>query len=480
MGAGWLGKMVQVRRGEQAPTVLAAVAFALILYSYALLRPVREAMGIQRDFNDLYWLWIATLIGMVIANVVYAFLATRIPTRLLASTTYRVFGLSLAAFVVLLTLWPGLVDDPFATIPGWIVRSPVPQPITVGHAFYVWLSVFNLFAISLFWAQAAGTFTLEQAKRLYPLIAAGGTIGALAGSFTTTMLAREVQPAGIMALSLILLRLAVMAGAWAFGRQAGDTTLTRPTGAATTATAARPGRPRLNAWRGLRNVVASPYLASIGAWVMLLAIASSLMYFTQVEIVRDQGRDLQERVFLFAKIDLLTQGFTLLLQLAATAMLLRLVGVGRLLLACPIVLVVGFIAIAAADALPGIARDGYLGSPAAVFELGILAVSPVYAIMALFQASFRAAERAIARPARETLFSVVAPEEKYVTKPAIDTFVYRSGDVLGSTLHGFLHSMQAGLVPILTIVGPLAILWAALGLWLGWKQKKLAPTDPRV
>lgn len=478
MAARWLPTLVQIRRGEHIPVSLAAAAFALILYSYALLRPVREAMGIQRDFNDLYWLWFATLIGMVIANVVYAFLATRVPTRLLAGTAYRVFGLSLAGFVVLLTLVPGLTDDPFMTIPGWIVRSPAPQPITVGHAFYVWLSVFNLFAISLFWAQAAGTFTLEQAKRLYPLIAAGGTIGALAGSSTTTMLAREVQPACIMALSLILLRLAVLAGAWAFGRQMQDAEpVQTPANAGSPATLRRP---RLNAWRGLRSVFASPYLGSIGVWVMLLAIASSLMYFTQVEIVRDQGRDLQERVFLFAQIDLLTQGFTLLLQLVATAALLRLVGVGRLLIVCPLVLVVGFVALAAADSLPGLARNGHLGSPATVLEVGLLAVSPVYAIMALFQASFRAAERAIARPARETLFTVVRPEEKYVSKPAIDTFVYRGGDVLGSTLHGLLHSMKAGLVPILAIVAPLAIVWAALGLWLGRKQKRLGSVQPRA
>lgn len=460
MGVGWMQTLVQVRAGERRPVVLAGVAFALILYSYALLRPVREAMGIQRDFNDLYWLWFATLIGMVIANAAYAFLATRIPTRLLAGTTYRVFGLSLAGFVVLLTLFPGLTDDPFMTIPGWIVRSDVPQPITIGHAFYVWLSVFNLFAISLFWAQAAGTFTLEQSKRLYPLIAAGGTIGAVAGSFTTTMLARDVQPAWIMALSLVVLRLAVLAGAWAFGEQdappAPTTTANTATAAASEpsrASQARPPSSRLNAWRGLRRIVSSPYLACISVWVLLLAIASSLMYFTQVEIVADKGKDLQERVFLFAQIDLLTQGVTLLLQLAATSYLLRSFGVGKLLIACPLVLVIGYAA---------------------------LALNPVYGVMALFQATFRAAERAIARPARETLFTVVAPEEKYVTKPAIDTFVYRGGDVLGSTLHMLLHSMKAGLVPILIIVAPLAIVWSGIGLWLGRQQQRLAQSDPRA
>lgn len=457
MGVGWMQLLPQIRPGERRPVVLAALAFALILYSYALLRPVREAMGIQRDFNDLYWLWFATLIGMVIANAAYAFLATRIPTRLLAGTTYRVFALSLVGFVVLLTLCPWLTDDAFMTIPGWIVRSPVPQPITIGHAFYVWLSVFNLFAISLFWAQAAGSFTLEQSKRLYPLIAAGGTIGAVAGSFTTTMLARDVQPAWIMALSLVVLRLAVLAGTWAFREQdAPSATASAAKTAASEPSAGVPARPpksRLNAWRGLRRIVSSSYLACISLWVLLLAIASSLMYFTQVEIVADKGKDLQERVFLFAQIDLLTQGVTLLLQLAATSFLLRSFGVGRLLLACPLVLVIGYAA---------------------------LAMSPVYGVMALFQASFRAAERAIARPARETLFTVVAPEEKYVTKPAIDTFVYRGGDVLGSTLHMLLHSMKAGLVPILIIVAPLALAWSAIGLWLGRQQQRLAQSEPRL
>ncbi|MCA9288518.1 MAG: hypothetical protein KDA05_08030 [Phycisphaerales bacterium] len=451
-----LAALFSLRRGEPRAVVLGGLAFFLILCSYFVLRPVREAMGVHRNFDDLYWLWIVTLLGMVGANALYATLASSVAKRLLATCTYRVFALSLATFVLVLTLAPHLTERPFATL------AVFDQPVTVGHVFYVWISVFNLFAVSLFWAQAADRFGLEQAKRLFPLLGAGGTLGALAGSTITTSLAGHVEPVFLMGLSLVLWRGAIAASQWAFGSRPDASTESRAnvTSVASEADARSHQSPRaadggtragpLHAWRALTRVVASPYLLGISAWMFALAIASSLLYFTQARIITDTGADLRDKIFLFAQIDLLTQGATLLIQLTITARLFRLLGVGRMLLVIPALLVLGYAA---------------------------LAVAPIYAVLALFQAAFRASRYAIATPARESLFTVVSPEEKYVSKAALDTFVYRAGDVSGALMYALLDRLAATLAAIAAVVVPLAVAWSLVGLWLGRRQKQLATQD---
>lgn len=433
--------MIDLRPGERATSLLASAAFFLVLCSYFVLRPVREAMGVQRDFDDLYWLWIGTLIGMAAANGVYAFLASRIEPRLLATSTYRLFALSLACFVGVLALWPALLETHFGTVP-WFG-----QPLTVGHVFYIWLSVFNLFAVSLFWAQAANRFTLDQAKRIYPLLGAGGTLGAFAGSMITTNLVEALGPVWLMAGSLLLWRAAILASAAAFrdrphpaGVAASGDDLPHPRGP-------QPPPPHINPAAALRQVVSSAYLRAISGWLFALAIAASLMYFTQARIITDRGGDLRQNIMLFGRIDLFTQAATLLLQITATAGLFRAIGVGRMLTITPMVLVLGY---------------------------GALAVAPVYAVLAIFQAVFRATRHAIAAPARESLFTVVSLEQKYVSKAALDTFVYRAGDVAGSLMFLALDRAGAGLFIVAGVVAPLALVWGALGLWLGRKQHRLA------
>ena len=170
------------------------------------------------------------------------------------------------------------------------------------------------------------------------------------------------------------------------------------------------------------------------------------MYFTQARIITDRGGDLRQNIMLFGRIDLFTQP-PHLLQITATAGLFRAIGVGRMLTITPMVLVLGY---------------------------GALAVAPVYAVLAIFQAVFRATRHAIAAPARESLFTVVSLEQKYVSKAALDTFVYRAGDVAGSLMFLALDRAGAGLFIVAGVVAPLALVWGALGLWLGRKQHRLA------
>lgn len=432
--------MVDVRRGERAAVALATCGFFLILCAYFVLRPVREAMGIERNFDDLYWLWIATFVGMLAANAVFAVLASKVSKRLLASLTYRLFGLTLTVFVLILTLFPGLLHTHFAVVP-W-----VDQPLTVGHVFYVWLSVFNLLAVSIFWSQASDHFTLEQAKRLFPILAAGGTAGALAGAGITFWLAEALGPVVLMAGSLVMFRLAIWVCDLAF-RNRGIAAEGAPgAGAASTVQKASRAPERLNAVRALGRVFSSSYLVGISGWMFALAIAASLLYFTQAEIISDKGRDLRQNIVFFAQIDLFTQGFTLVLQLTVTTALFRFFGVGRMLLLCPITVVACY---------------------------ATLSIWPTYAVMAIYGAMFRSARYAITRPARESLFVVLSSEEKYVSKAALDTVVYRAGDVAGLLVSKVLKEFGATFPAVVVIITPLAVVWSVLGLWLGRRQKAL-------
>ncbi|MEX2218609.1 MAG: hypothetical protein WD749_07585, partial [Phycisphaerales bacterium] len=165
---GWAGesalaRLVMVRRGEGAALVAAAGFFFLVLCGYGLLRPVREAMGIARSWDDLPWLMTGTMAAMLVANPVFSWAASRWPRRWFVPAMYVVVAASMAGFAAVLALGPA----------EWRVRT--------GHAFYIWLSVINLFMVSVFWSVMADVFSREQGERLFPAVGVGGTLGAIAG-----------------------------------------------------------------------------------------------------------------------------------------------------------------------------------------------------------------------------------------------------------------------------------------------------------
>jgi AAA family ATP:ADP antiporter len=163
--------------------------------------------------------------------------------------------------------------------------------------------------------------------------------------------------------------------------------------------------------------------------------------------------DTDARTAIFANIDLLTQVATLVLQALVTGRIMKRFGVSVALVLLPIVVSLGFVG---------------------------LAMAASFAVLVLFEASFRAAQRAITRPARETLFTVVTREEKYKSKAFTDTFVYRGGDVVGAWTEGGLRAIGLGLVGLASVAIPLAVVWAGLGLWLGRQQTRLTASRTRA
>jgi AAA family ATP:ADP antiporter len=305
--------------------------------------------------------------------------------------------------------------------------------------FYVWFSVFNLFAVMLFWALMADRFPLEQAKRLFGAIAVGGTLGAICGPWLASRLA---QPLGTPALLLVaagFLVLALGAAAWL--------ARLRPQEGHARADDSLIGG---GAWQGLQSVAHSPYLLAICGYVLILAVMATFLYFTRLQMVAALGTNIDMRTAMFARIDLITQVATLLLQAVVTGHLMKRLGVSVTLALLPVTALLGFIGLAIA------------GSIAALIA---------------FEAAFRAVQRGIMRPSRETLFTVVPRADRYKAKAFIDTFVYRTGDVVGAQTEGLLKQLGMGLAALATLAVPLAAAWMALGIWLGHAQRAQARSE---
>jgi AAA family ATP:ADP antiporter len=212
-----------------------------------------------------------------------------------------------------------------------------------------------------------------------------------------------------------------------------------------------------SAWEGLGAVFRSPYLLGIAVYMLILAVIATFIYFTRLQMVAALGEDLDMRTTVFARLDLYTQITTLALQALVAGKLMKRAGVSVTLALLPITVALGFLGLALVASL---------------------------ATLAVFQAAFNAVQRAIMRPARETLFTVVSRADKYKAKAFIDTFVYRGGDVVGAQVEGLLGRLAAGVTALVVVAVPLAVAWAALGVWLGRRQERpaerltaLAPTS---
>lgn len=410
-----MGRAVLLEPGEARPLLVSGLYFFLLLLSYYLLRPTREAFGVARGADSLPWLMTGTLGVMLLVNPAFAVLVSRLPRRRFIPAAYRFFEVNAVLFALALVLFPGAGT--------WL-----------GYAFYVWLSVFNLFVVSVFWAFMADGFSEAQGKRLFGIIALGGTLGAIAGAWLAGTLAASVQawsgrprfgPPALILLSAVVLEAAVqcvqvLADSFGMGHEAGG--------------AKEPGPGPLE---GLRRLSVSPYLRLIAVYLLLFTVASTLLYLQQGKIVAAAFKDQASRTAAFARLDLWTNVLTLGVQLFFTGRLIRGAGIPAVLLVLPALTLFGFAA---------------------------LALWPVFATLAVVQVARRGVHYAVDRPAREILYIPLAPDDKYKAKPFIDTFVYRGGDLLGVWMPTALGFFGIAAAPAALGV---SALWLGSGAWLG-------------
>jgi AAA family ATP:ADP antiporter len=420
-------RFIQLRRGEGAAVVASALAFFFILTALMVIRPAREALGMRRGIEAVRWLFIGTAVVTLAVNPLFALLVSRCRRIVFITVTYLFFALSLIGFYLVLVSAPNAIGE------------------VSGMVFFVWFSVFNLFSTMVFWALMADRFALEQSKRLFGVISVGGSLGAIAGPWLASQLTGPLGTAGLLPVAAASLGLAV-AAAWAVTRLQPR----NPEAAADSGTPAGVDERAViggSAWEGFRAVFRSPYLLGISAYVLTLTVIGTFIYFTRLQMVAAVGNDLDTRTTLFARIDLYTQVTTLVLQGLVTGHLMKRLGVHVTLALLPVMVSLGFVG---------------------------LAISASLASVIILQAGFSAMQRAIVRPARETLFTVVPREDKYKSKAFIDTFVYRVGDVVGAQVEGLLGRLAMGLTALVAVTVPLAIVWAVLGVWLGRAQHRRA------
>jgi len=413
-------RVVDFAPGEFAPAVLSALYFFCLLFGYFILRPLRDAMGLEGGVDSLRRLFLLTLGVMVVANIAFGFIASRLPRRIFVPLVYAFAVACLGGF---LATFLALGEN---------------RSLLVGQIFYVWLSVFNLFAVTVFWGFMADIFRREQSKRLFGFIAVGGTAGAILGSAWTGALAGFLGEIGLFSCSMALIAgagsIAVVLDRMAMKRnmrgEAVEAPEHRPLGGAS--------------WQGIAHVFRSPYLMGIAIYVGAFTVLSTLLYFEKMRLIAAFTDDTGSRASLLAWIELGGQTATILLQLFITGRLMRLLGVGTLLAVVPAVTVIGFLGLAAAPSL---------------------------LLIALFEASRRASNHALSKPARETLFTVVSREDKYKAKSFIDTFVYRGGDAVGTLTDRGIAALG---VTVAWVAVPLAGGALLLSFWLG-RREELAP-----
>ncbi|MBI4442955.1 MAG: MFS transporter [Acidobacteria bacterium] len=416
-----LRRIIEVEPEEVRALGWSWLYFFSVLSSYYVIRPIRDEMGVAGGVSNLPWLFTGTLIGMMLANPPFAALVARLPRVQFVSATYRFFMANLLLFFLLLQATAG------------------EQNIWVGRVFYIWTAIFNLFVVSVFWAFMADVFTRDQGKRLFGFIAAGGTIGGIAGSTITTTLVGYLGATYLLLVSVALLEVAV----FSVRRLSRLSDTLRVKGGLPEQAPVIGG----GVLAGISHAVKSPYLLNISLYMLLFTILSTFLYFQMADIVDQTITDRAARTAFFGRVDLLVNLLTLGIQLFLTGRTLKALGVALTLTLLPALSAIGF------------------------FTLGLL---PTIAAVVAFQVLRRAGNFAIARPTREVLFTVLPREDRYKSKSFIDTFVYRAGDQIGAWSWALMGLFSLGISGISFVAVPISLVWLLNGFWLGRKQEKLA------
>ncbi|MDO7896904.1 NTP/NDP exchange transporter [Pseudomonas citrulli] len=424
-----LSLAVNARDTELLPALCGFLLFLCLFTGYFMLRPIRESMGIAAGVENLQWLFTATFVAMLVAVPLFAWLSAKVPRLRLIDWVYGFFGFNLLMFVEMFQFQP--------------------DSIGLARVFYVWISVYNLFVVSVAWSLMADVFDSEQAKRLFAFIAAGASIGGLLGPALSALLIEPVGASGIMLLAALLLGVTlVLKRALMKWRETGGAG--RP-GAAPTQSPRQPLQG--NPFSGLTAVFQSPYLLGIAGFVVLLATVSTFLYFEQARLVAELYPDRASQVRIFGTIDIIVQAGALLSQLFITGRIAPKLGIRALLAIVPLLMCIGFVG---------------------------LALAPGFALLATLMIIRRIGEYAFVRPGREMLFAPLDAESKYKAKNVIDTVVYRAGDAMSGWAKSLLDMLGQGAGVAAMVGACCALLWGYLGWQLGRQADTAASRELRL
>jgi ATP:ADP antiporter, AAA family len=418
-----LADVIDIRKEEWPAFLWAFFYFFFLLCAYYVLRPVREEMGIQGGLKNIPWLWTGTFIGMLLITPLFGWISSRWPRRVFLPLVYLFFISNLLFFYV-------------------AMKSTAFDKTIVAGSFYIWISVFNYFVVSVFWSFMSDVFNSERARRLFGAISAGGSIGAMVGPSITAAIAKDVGIPNLMLLSAGLLAASIVCviglGRWATQR-AGVSDAER------VAEAAKERALGGGIFDGLKLAFSSPYLLAIGGYIFIGQALGTYFYLEQLRLVAETIPTSAERLQLFAQIDLAVNALTLFIQLFITSALVRRAGLVFCLTVLPVL---------------------------AVVSLGFTAATPTLAVIAVCTVMRRSLEYAISKPSREILFTVVSREERYKAKNVMDTVIARGGDVTSNWAHAGIRTFGFSTANMALMAIPFAFVMVGVGFYLGRSQQQ--------
>jgi AAA family ATP:ADP antiporter len=405
------------KREELVPLAWAFAYFFCLLCGYSILRPVRDEMAIEGGLKNLPWMMTGTFLTMLAVTPLFGWLSARCSRYRLLVTVYTFFIANLLAFYVLMTSHLS---------PEWVARG-----------FFVWLSVFNLFVVSVFWSFMDDLFAPEQGARLFGVIAAGGSSGALLGPLITTGLT-FVFPVPVLMLASTVFLVLCLGCISRLERWGGERSAHHQP---------HPGDPLRGSFlAGVRLTFSSPYLLGICGYLALLTMTATFLYFEQTRLVSEYLDQPEARTRLFSSLDFITSSLTWVTQLFITNRVIGRFGLVTGLLFLPMVSVVGFLGIA---------------------------LWPTLAVYVVFSVLRRVGEYALSKPSREVLFTVLTREEKYKAKNFIDTAISRGGDASTAWLITGVKALGATTTHIAWALVPLMLAWAWLARFLARRKERL-------
>jgi len=399
--------------------------FFCVLGSYYILRPVREAMAVGSGPDTIPYLFIGTFLAMLVATPIFGWVASRFPRRVFLPWVYLFFVTNILIF--------------------WAVFSEAVNAgethVWLGRAFFVWLSVFNLFVVSVFWSFMADIYTREQGRRLFGLITAGGSIGALLGGAATSALVVTIGFQNLLPMSAALLLVAV----FCISQLRKWVVLEHENEISETVASEKPlgGNP----FAGVTHLLSSKYFLGIALMSVIASLLGTALYMFRAELIETAILSPDARTQFFSNMNIAQNVIALFAQMFLVKQVVTRFGIGRSLVLFPTASIIGF---------------------------AVLAMEPTLIAVAVLDVVRRGLGFGFAKPSTDMLYSVVTPEEKYKTKNFIDTAIYRGGDVVGTWTIRLLSILGMGIAGISLLMVPFAAISAVVALWLGRDYRRQA------
>ena len=403
-----------IKPHEIRATLSSFLLVFLLMAAYYILRPVRDAMASDWSDAEVSWLWTFTFFFSVIAVSLYGELITRIRFRYLVPSVYALFATSFVLF--------------------YIGTRTLVDPTLVDKSFYVWISVFSLFHVSVFWSLMADIFSRTQAPRLFGFIGAGASVGAIAGPSIPAFLATSIGTENLLLIAALLLLVTTPLSSWLQRTRPTDPNCP-PDSRVTQSQEYIGGNPL----SGFSEFLKSPYLLAIGLFILLYTSISSFVYFELKNLLADYDRATRSQIW--AGMDLVVNILTVGIATLATGRIAKRFGLSITLASVPVLISAGLI---------------------------LLAFAPLVGVVIAIQIIRRAGNYAVTRPAREMLFTAVSRDTRFRVKPVIDIIIYRGGDMLNAwAFTALTQGLGLGMAAVAGVGAFIALLWAGTGIYLG-------------